>query len=439
MVGLFSEQSARQSWGILSGTTPPSGYAPTRGTRETLEGYSTSPWLRAVGSKVASSFASTEWRIMVPRKKGNGKAVLRKHISRASKGDRSRLLKRLEADGELEVLDNHPFLDLIYDANGFMTGEAMRNVTMLHIDMVGEAFWLKERNGVGAPVGVWPIPPHWVTQTPSPTHPFYQVSFGSWQGQIPEAEILWFKQIDPLNPYGRGTGVARSLADELDTDEYAAKTGKAAFFNQARPDFVVFPKARTGEFDASATVSQVNRLEQDWTNHTQGFWRRFKPYFMSREVGIHEFKQDFQSVQLLDIRKYEAETIVRVWGVPPEIFGMLGSTDRRSLGLARSVFAEQVLIPRLEFVRGVLQERLLPEFDERLIVDYVSPVPEDQEFKLEVAKANPAALSIDEWRELGGLPEKEDGSGEVHAVPFNVSLQELDTPLPQRPSAAPPF
>ncbi len=36
--------------------------------------------------------------------------------------------------------------------------------------------------------------------------------------------------------------MAEALADELDTDEFAAKFTKSLFFNRARPDLVIFRK-----------------------------------------------------------------------------------------------------------------------------------------------------------------------------------------------------
>ena len=43
------------------------------------------------------------------------------------------------------------------------------------------------------------------------------------------------KQLNPLDPFMRGLGVAESVADEVEIDEYAAKFQKRFFYNDATP------------------------------------------------------------------------------------------------------------------------------------------------------------------------------------------------------------
>lgn len=419
-IGIFSEESSRQAYGLLSGIFPgQTGQPPPRGTREILASYTRMPWLRAVASRVSGSCASTEWQLFVQKKRGDARATRNPIIQRAKGVERRKMMKKLAERGELVQVESHPMLDLLNSANSFQTGDAMRKVTQLHIDLVGEAFWLKERNKLGVPVAVWPIPPDWIVNTPTPANPNFRVSFRGWRGLIPDTEFVWFSDPDPSNPYGRGSGTARTLSDELETDEYAAKHLKAFFYNRARPDILVYPKGPTGMRE-----EQVRRLEQDWLNRTQGFWRAFKPYFATREVGVHEFDQNFRSMQLVQIRQYERDTILQVYGVPPEILGVLNNSNRATITAADLVMSKYVVEPRLEFQRGILQERLAPEYDERLIVDFPSPVEADMEFALNVLKAAPHIASVDEWRALAGLPAMDDDAGRVHML--NNGFRVLD-------------
>lgn len=47
------------------------------------------------------------------------------------------------------------------------------------------------------------------------------------------------KELNPLDPYKRGLGAAESLADEIETDEYAAKFQKKFFYNDATPTTLI--------------------------------------------------------------------------------------------------------------------------------------------------------------------------------------------------------
>ena len=52
------------------------------------------------------------------------------------------------------------------------------------------------------------------------------------------------KDLNPLDPFKRGLGQSEALADEIETDEYAAKFQKRFFFNDATPNLVIgMPKS----------------------------------------------------------------------------------------------------------------------------------------------------------------------------------------------------
>lgn len=265
---------------LLAGVIQAGGQPPTRGTREQLLGFSQMPWLHAVVSRISADVASTEWLLYVKRRQGgkyvlpSGKAVLDAHVRRLQRAPRelrAKMVKAAVEAGDLEPLPSHPLLDLLHGFNTFHTGLAARRVTQQHLDLVGEAFWLLERDRRGMPIALWPIAPSWILGTPTVSRPVFRVSFRGWQGEIPATEIIWFCDLDPANPYGRGVGTAQALADELETDEYAAKHVKAYFYNRARPDLIVSPKLADGE--AGMQESEVQRLEEGWVSRSSGFWR----------------------------------------------------------------------------------------------------------------------------------------------------------------------
>ena len=245
--------------GMMAGIFPgAAGTPPKRGTRELLDAYNTMPWLHAVVNKVSRSVASVTWQLY---RADNARAV-----QRAGPDVRKGMLKQ----AELVEVETHPVLDLLDNANEFLTGLTARQLTQIYLDLTGEAFWLLERNGAGRPVEYWPIPPDWVLDTPTPDKEAFRVSFRGWRGEIPKSEIIWMFEPDPVNPYSRGSGTGRALADELETDEYASKHVKSWFYNRARPDIIISADGLTPQDTA--------RLEEDWLRKSQGFWKAYKPY-----------------------------------------------------------------------------------------------------------------------------------------------------------------
>jgi SPP1 gp7 family putative phage head morphogenesis protein len=121
--------------------------------------------------------------------------------------------------------------------------------------------------------------------------------------------------------------------------------------------------------------------------------------------------------------------------VPPEVFGILNNSNRATIEAAEFLMGKFVLVPRLEFTRSVLQQMLVPEFDERLILEYESPVADDVAAQNAVMTANSWAFIADELRERAGMEALPDDAGKVHKLLFSdvVVPSLLDAPSPSEP------
>lgn len=442
LTGLFSDRSLTQAYGLLSGLYPAAtGAIPQRGTKELLEAYSTMPWLRAVAQKVSNSVAATQWVLLAP---ASGKKRNR-IMQRAYGVERERLIAKALDDEELRPIESHILLDALTSANDYLVGPALFRTTQVHIDLVGESFWIKERSALGVPVAFWPIPPHWVVDTPTPTRRTYKVQFQTWSGEIPDTEILWLCDPDPANPYSRGSGLARSLTDELETDEYAARHSRQTFINRARPDLIIWPEASATDAGV-ITVENAQRLSERWRAEHQGFWRAALPYFATRKLGVKEIGQSFQDLDLVKLREFERDTIRQVWGVPPEMMGIIEpGTARATIETGEYIYEKHVVAPRREFLRAYLQERVIPEYDERLVLSYVSTIGEDRTYVLDAAKVAPWSRTVDEWRKMQNMDRLPDDMGKVFIVPLNMTpVNDISVPPPPsaaspgKPEAAPP-
>jgi len=423
-IGLFNDASATQGMGLFSGILPGGiGNPPIRGSREFLAAYSHMPWLRAIVDKLSGSVAATEWKLYA-KQGSDGRAKAFPSEARSSnQAARTLMLKALKQTGELREIPRHPFYDLLATGNDYLTGLSMRKVTNTHIEILGEAFWLKERNAAGVVIGAWPIPPHWVQTTPTPSKRIYRVQFRGWRAEVPDTEMLWFCDPNPENPYARGTGMGMALGDEFESDEYAARTTKQFYFNNARPDLIVS--------GPSLSERQTNQLQEEWNAKHKGFWNRFKTHFLSGDIKITELDHDFRQGQFVQLREFARDIAIHTFGIPPEKLGLVENSNRSTIQAADMIWSKDVLTPRLEFLRAIYQEKLIAEWDDRLIVEYVSPIREDQEHALAVATVAPWSLTQDEWREMAGKPEVENGKGKVYMVPFNlVPMTDLTEPMP---------
>lgn len=426
----FTEEGGRVAQGLLSGLLRGSqGPVPERNTFELLSAINSSPWVRACAGRVADCKAATQWKLYVGKNKITGLA--RSDMEYAQKvctSERRLILKDLERTSELKPIQRHLFLDAMSANNQYFTGRDVRWLSSVWYDMVGDVFLIKERNKMGGVQSLWPVPPHWVANTPTPTQPFYRMAWRGWQAEVAASDVLWMQNPNPVNPYGRGSGLGKSLDDEIANDEYASKHTAAFFKNNARPDLLIMPKDGGTFSDTERT-----RFEEFWNQELQGFWRRFKPLFLKAPVEVKTIEQNFRNLQLEELRKHERDVITQVWGIPPELFGIISSSNRSTIEMAPFIFGTYVMVPRLDRERDFLQFRLIPEYDERLILDYVSPVPEDRTFKLNVMNKQPQYFYANEFRNLAGF-QNDPALDDVRMQPANLQLIGEDG-LPMAPAS----
>src|SRR5574341_2326552 len=71
-----------------------------------------------------------------------------------------------------------------------LVGMMIRKLIRIYIELVGEAFLMLERDGLGVPVAWWPLPPNWIANTPTPTRQTYQMNYRGWHQELPATEIV---------------------------------------------------------------------------------------------------------------------------------------------------------------------------------------------------------------------------------------------------------
>jgi hypothetical protein len=372
---------------------------PKRGTRELLQAYENSPVLQAVIRKISSSMAAVKW-----------------------------VAKFKTPNGDLIEVPGHIAEKLINSGVPGLDGVQCRMLENTFLELVGESFALLERNQLGAPEARWPLPPHWLHDVPSPgASMFFVQPPGGTPFEVPRKNMLWHKDANPLNPYGRGTGIARSLADELNADEAAAKHTAASLTNRARPDIIV-----SGSKEVPLNKDDAKRLNEVWTQRFGGPENQGKPFVSASPISVDTLTPTFKELELSKMREFERDIIIAVFGVPPEVMGVLENSNRATIDAAWFLFAKGVLLPRLDARKAVYNEQLAPQYDERLIIDYVDPVAENKEFKQIMFATRPSAFSDDEARLLAGEDKLPGGQGEFRPESNGEPVAIGDSGIPEK-------
>ena len=358
---------------------------PALGTLALLQGYDSFPWIRAISDKIGQGIGSIDWTLMA---------------------------------GDLEI-ENHPLLDLLKRPNPAMSGMAFFKWSGTVFALTNEIFWMIERNGVGMPVELWPIPPHWVTDIPKLSDPnggFYEVSFGGSRTKIPAIDIVYIRDFSPANPYGRSSSPAKALGDEIESNDFASKYVKSFFMNSARPDLLIYSEDKENPI----TPEAADRLESSWLDKLQGYRKRFKPFFLPGKVGVKDLQSDLSSMNLVEQQKFWRDVTLQVYAIPPEALGIIENSNRATISAAEFFLTKHVTVPRVDIIMDGITISLATQFDERISVGYVSPVKEDQDHELAVTVAHPHAFTLDEIREAAGLEPLPNGAGNIFPYPFST-------------------
>lgn len=398
---------------------------PARGTRELIQAYRTQPWLRAVTSRIARGVASVRWGVYVrsetpaPSKGGRMAPVWKWGVDRAvrdyaltspNRAARAERMRSLQRDGLLREVVDHPLLKLLQCPNEMMSGLTALKVTQVWLDIKGEAFWLLSFGADGLPNSAWPIPPHWVTQVPTTGAPYFTVQTGAISMRVEPKAVIWLRDVDPENPYGRGTGIAESLGDELETDEFASKYVKAWFFNNATPSLIVSFEEARGQ--------QLEEARDRWERNHRGLHNAHRTHFASGKMNAVKLDTAFRDQQLVELRKAMRDTVIQVFGVPPEAIGVIENSNRATIDAASYMYAIGVEHPRCEFLRVELSAQLLTRYPggDAALLECELSAPADLGRRLEVMKAQQGAFTLNEWREEAGYEEMHELVGRFPAA-----------------------
>lgn len=387
---------------------------PTRNQGEILEAFNNMPWVRANLGRIGHGVGQVQWKLVAMKgtKPGEGRYVQNKALQHAPAAIRRKALAHSTEVDEADAITDHPLLDLLREPNPIMHGADFMGLCQIYLDSVGDCFIVIDRSntgqkaagsGRGMPGGLYPMVPTWVKETPTGARPLFKIEIGALRLEPPMTEVLWRRVFNPANPYMRGTGLINALADELDAGENASKLVNFHYYNRGRPDVLIgLPNWRSEE---------ITKFADEWNASLRGMSNVGKSHFVNTEPKVQVFTQDFETLQLTQQQTFIRDTVRQVLGNPPEILGITDASSRDRTDAADDAFNRYQIDPRLEGWRAFLQRHLVPEYDDRLILDYESPVQADQNFSLSVASRVPHVLRVNEWRKLAHQPPLPDGEG----------------------------
>lgn len=323
---------------------------------------------------------------------------------------------------DAEPVGDHPVYDLLENPipdhpefDGFM----VRYLTHVYVELNGECFWIVLRDTKGRPREIYPIPANWCIQTPTAAQPWYLVvptqNTAGATMQVDPRDVVWFKSPDAVSPFGRGRGRTEAVGDELETDEFAAKWAKNFFYNNASPESVMTIPG--------ASPDTLKEFKASWNAKHQGVMNAAKMAFLGFDAKIHQLQVSPKEMDFNESRKFLRDQLNQHWQIPPEMMGILESSNRSTIDAAKYLYTSNVVMRRLMRFEAVVNRQLLPMFGStEYAIKCDNLVPEDKDFNLKIANDGwqNGTLTRDQWLVKNNLPPVGGVLGQQYRMPINV-------------------
>ncbi len=380
---------------------------PLSKTSDTLKTYS--GWVFAAVSTISNDVRSAEWGIW--EKSG----TLREDWKR---------------------LDEARIPTVITRPNATQTWGDLIELTQVHMDLAGKAFWhLITAPGSQQVAGIQILNPDWVTgyelDDTKTRHIAWKLQVPGSQARLIAADdVLFFRYPDPVDPFA-GMSPVRAVAMSYDMDTYARAYGAQHLRNHAQPTGIL-----TTESDL--TREQATALAESWKDTHLG---ADSIQVLGKGAQYQPLGAMLRDLEFLNLARVSRDQILAAYHVPASRLGLIEDSSRANGEESDRVYSSLCLGPRLRRYEEPITLRLLPRLGldpSRFVFEFDSVDVADKEFD-RIANAEAfakGAITLNEYRSSIGLGPEKNGKGDVYYMPLGAVVS--DQPETGAFSIAPP-
>lgn len=314
--------------------------------------------------------------------------------------------------GELEPIESHRILDLIYNpADGLSFFEFMYLIEESLV-VEGYAPVLKTRDGNNRIRKLTFIPPSKATPEEDGDQQIvaWNLSYPR-KMRVTPRDIINIRRPDSSRPQF-GEGIYEKIAVDAKLEVESARSNTSNIHNNSYTSIFKTPHAMTGK--------QKEELGQNIQKKHSGALNTGKPMILSD--GLEPVQAPTpKEMNFLETRKFQKENILSYLGTPPTLFTTEGG-NRAKDDAAIATFMRDTIVPELSLIFNQIQKDLVSEINENLFLTYKNPIPSDEERKYRALRllADRDAISNEELREKLNIDNQDI------QVFKNLSEKELD-------------
>ena len=322
-----------------------------------------------------------------------------------------------------EILDQHPLLSLLQQPNALYSGHTLFESLLSHLLLSGNAYVQGVQNDRKEFQDLYVLRPDRVKIIPGfcgePEAYEYSVdgqtqrlmADGHDNGDGSMSKILHVKLFNPLNDW---YGLSPLQAARKSVDIYNAISGYNLAFiqNGARPSGALMVKAQYELSDEERT-----RLRDELRMVYEGPHNAGRVAMLEGDFSFQEMGKSPKDCEFIEGKLLVAREIAQIFGVPPILLGLPGSSAFSNYREARYHFWQETLLPLLDRVLEELGQWLALQTETSgnwtltYDKDAISGLSYHQESVWErISQAS--FLTVNEKREALGYPPLDDGGAD---------------------------
>ena len=329
-------------------------------------------------------------------------------------------LFKIGKDTDKEIFE-HEALDILNAPNEYQTGLELKFSIAAHLKSTGNAFLFKEgvSSETSKPLALHLMNPAKVKvivdKNVFPTRiQGFQYTLGTKKYNFKPYEVIHLKDIDPMDPF-EGIGTVQTIAQWIDTDNYAMEHNRVYFLNGARIGGIL-------KSESALTTDQMEYLKLSFEAAFKGYQNAHKIVALPKGTSYEEGGKTQKDLDFNNMMIMMRDGIIAGFRVPKTLLGITDDVNRANAEATNYVFALRVIKPMMTLITSYLNEFLIPVYGTDLYYDFKNPVPEDRAQKIEEMKAvtgGQPIMTVNEAREEYLSKDPVEGGDELKA-PFNM-------------------
>ncbi len=317
-----------------------------------------------------------------------------------------------------EEAELHPIL---VRPNNQQSWEDLAELTDVHLDLTGRAYWHLLRGRVGGElVGIEAIPPSWITGPKIESGQLIGWKYlvpGKSETILPREDVIFMKWPHPINPLD-GASPVQSFALSFNMDMYSrAYTGELMQHRAVPQGFITS--------DQELLEEQANTYSERWLKR-YGYGRTEQgPAVLGKGASYTSLSLSLRDLAFLELAQLSRDQILAIYRVPASKLGLTDQSNFANSREAANSYAENALMPRLTKQSRAINTWLMPLlYDDGSYFEYESPIRRDvaaiEARSREDLKAG--VITVNEHREV--LGRDPDPNGDVYYIPLGIRIVE---------------